>query len=348
MARPSQGAVLACVAALGLSVSGCGSDTGDNDGATTTPEPLTCPAACPANASSRITEPSGFTDNTGFADGNACCDICAVPGAVKIPPGKNGTYDWDFITMDALYIPQFCQALAEGHDFTLTNPENSTCTDSKLHLNGFQLHGLWPNYDSDWAACCQTPSPLSKEEVSGWNFSFDLQQYWVDAGVGPGCDACFNLNHEWQKHGGCFTNKPEAYFTAGLDLFKAWQGPRDASPFDYLASAMATWSLEGTFFMNSTKLQETWDIHAKSVGKPATKVLASCDYRGQTATLPNGTEVQYFSEIQWCLRRRAGLPYGVPVQASDLELVDCPGESRCTEPFAVRPGVLPPPFVAFQ
>ena len=257
MARPSQGAVLACVAALGLSVSGCGSDTGDNDGATTTPEPLTCPAACPANASSRITEPSGFTDNTGFADGNACCDICAVPGAVKIPPGKNGTYDWDFITMDALYIPQFCQALAEGHDFTLTNPENSTCTDSKLHLNGFQLHGLWPNYDSDWAACCQTPSPLSKEEVSGWNFSFDLQQYWVDAGVGPGCDACFNLNHEWQKHGGCFTNKPEAYFTAGLDLFKAWQGPRDVSPFDYLASAMATWSLEGTFFMNSTKLQET-------------------------------------------------------------------------------------------
>jgi len=259
-----------------------------------------------------------------------CCNICAAPGAVKIPDGKNGSYDWDFITMDAFWVPQFCQALSEGHDFTVTNVASSSCVASPPR-NSFQLHGLWPSYYINWSQCCQTPAPLRPNEVSSWTNLHELHLHWSDPAVDTECSVCFNLNHEWQKHGGCFTDNPESYFATGLELFKQWQ-----TNLEDITSWFSILGANGDLF-NATELQRRLNRNARKQGKSATKILAQCDKRGEKV-MHNGLEVMYVSEIQWCLHRKEGVFKGVPVTTSDLELFDCPGESNCGDVLAIRPG----------
>lgn len=318
--RVAHDMVLVTSAALAVSLSGCGQEN-----ATAAPPSLSCPTACPTNISERVTKADGFTTNTGF-DSTTCCDICAVSGP-SFPAGKNGTYDWDIIAMDALFVPQFCRGLVEGHDLTLTNVKGSTCAPHQLQT-GFQIHGLWPNYNQGFPSCCNTPQPLNPDEADGWDMLAEMRTNWASLAVAESCGACFTWNHEWQKHGGCFAAKPQDYFQAGLHLFAAMQTPLKA-----LADIFAK---QAGGIMNSSAFQAIWSKVASESGIASTKVLASCDQRGSTATTRSGEEVKYFAEVQWCYRRRSNISYGVPVSSWDLELIDCPPSQYACDIFAIR------------
>merc|ERR1712137_993785 len=141
-------------------LSGCG---GNNDLGS-------CPAACSEPAAKRtgFDKATGFTTNRGFVDGknDECCDICAIPNANGTGVGHNASYDWDYIVMDSMYVPQFCAGLDAGHDITVTNVPGSKC--SSAVRSDFQVHGLWPNYYDGYPACCMKPEPLKPEDVEKW------------------------------------------------------------------------------------------------------------------------------------------------------------------------------------
>lgn len=292
-----------------------------------------CPVACTKPAEERISfnKSTGFTDNTGFVFGSTdeCCDICAIPNAVITPKGRNATYDWDFIVMDSMYMPQFCNALSSGHDFTVTNVAGSKCLDSQMS-SGFQIHGLWPDYDNGFAACCLKPAPLDPKQVEAWTFHSDLQSKWADAAVDSHCGTCFNLNHEWQKHGSCFTDTPQKYFEAGLAMTDPF-----ITAFNALTRAMA---MPSNAIMSVTTVRAIWSNAAKAAAQPSTRIGVMCDSRMKTTH--EGMEVTYFSELQICWKRKPGIFKGVPLTAADIEPVDCPADMHgaCNEVFAVKIG----------
>lgn len=158
-----------------------------------------------------------------------CCQIC-LPGT---PPtvcfnnkdpeckSKTGNGDYDFLLLDQMWQPQFCASLKGGHDPTLTHLIGTECQDDAP--KDLRIHGLWPNYFNGYPQCCNsTSSPsytLNPSEVIEWDIYPQLQSAW--AGVAPinTCSVCYMLNHEWLKHGGCYSpGDPIKYFTDSVGI----------------------------------------------------------------------------------------------------------------------------------
>jgi ribonuclease T2 len=134
---------------------------------------------------------------------------------------KTGDGDYDFLLLDQIWQPQFCDMLSGGHDPTLTHLEGTTCTaDAPRDL---RIHGLWPNYYNGYPQCCNSTSApsltLDPAEVTQWDIFPSLQAHW--AGVAPldSCAVCLTLSHEWLKHGGCYSpGDPVSYFADSLAI----------------------------------------------------------------------------------------------------------------------------------
>lgn len=146
---------------------------------------------------------------------------------------------YDFLLFDQIWLPQWCNAFSMGHDPTLSHTTGTLCEPSVyLSTPRLSIHGLWPNLFDGFQVCCSSNNPLTinpykLKAMSNYN---DLISQWYDptvtydSSVGPedqnsylkgsnpkypvDCSICYLLNHEWQKHGTCFSSSdPEADHT---------------------------------------------------------------------------------------------------------------------------------------
>lgn len=171
----------------------------------------------------------GFTNSTGYSpdtSSNSCCNAC-FPGTnatVCFDPdgscaGSTGDGDYDFILLDEMWIPQFCHALSNNYDPTLSHTAGMKC---QSVYNELSIHGLWPNYVDGYPQCCNASGnlqPLRPEEVEDWTIYPMLEEHWYDPAPSADCSTCYLLNHEWEKHGNCYSpGDPVAYFASGLQL----------------------------------------------------------------------------------------------------------------------------------
>lgn len=250
---------------LGLLVFAAAEDGDDNGSCYIAPS---CTVTSSADAYDNAT---GWTNNTGWGGvySSSCCQICLddMPTKVCFNPsdpnsqcmqkaGRSG--DYYYLMLDQIWLPQWCNALAQGHDPTLSHLQGSVCntaTDNSASKNTapvLLVHGLWPQYEDGFPQCCHSnsadPTPLTPSEVVGWNVWPELQTYWFDPTTtinettassssssavltdSSECDVCYLLNHEWLKHGTCYaadeiaTEDPKQYFYAGLELYHALGG----------------------------------------------------------------------------------------------------------------------------
>jgi ribonuclease I len=197
-----------------------------------------------------VYNPQGFTNLTGWQDVmsyDGCCNICLsiaptvqpslsptiqptsagetgnptqapTPSPTQNPSG-NPSYLYDYLLLDLMWLPQFCHALNEGHDFTLSHTLGSHCQSAIYSTQPrLSIHGLWPNKVNGSLACCTSASSnyevktLDPVQVSSWPIWSGMEFYWFDPTIstssqidGNTCSVCYLLNHEWQKHGSCFT-----------------------------------------------------------------------------------------------------------------------------------------------
>ncbi|RYH04884.1 hypothetical protein EON65_46230 [archaeon] len=195
--------------------------------------------AC-TNVYAKYDTTTGFTNLTGWDQSdsalptNSCCDICATQ--VEPLQGSAKAVDNNYLLLDQIWMPQFCNALKEGHDPTLSHLQGSLCLGSVTNSTPkLTIHGLWPNIAHGNNTCCYSPSaqpysPLDPALVEQWPIWPELQSTWFDPTVSctyanTECSICYLLNHEWQKHGTCFAsffspasqaNLELAYFSTGL------------------------------------------------------------------------------------------------------------------------------------
>lgn len=179
-----------------------------------------------ATASALTAEPvDGWTPEGG------CKDIClGGPKMTCLDESKCGNKtaspgDYDFLTLDQIWVPQFCRDLANGHDITVTHPSNSKCVPGQVK-NILSIHGLWPNYYGGYPACCSSDAisnfpmvPIDGE--LGAPLLERLQSMWHDPTnvASRGRESCYMWNHEWQKHGVCGAwVSPTQYLTHTMDI----------------------------------------------------------------------------------------------------------------------------------
>lgn len=191
-------------------------------------------AAEDANPTAETVAPS-FNYPGGWLDQERCVDICGVTpeSSVERPKpvvcfdpndadcaSKTGDGDYDYLLLSQHWVPSMCRGLAEGYDTTLTHQAGAVCTDDAPNL--LALHGLWPNYTTGFPQCCGSGMPLSPRDVHTWpeELRQDLADHQGDPTQGNFDDGiCHILNHEWQKHGTCFSDgDPQRYFEVGLEL----------------------------------------------------------------------------------------------------------------------------------
>ncbi len=118
-----------------------------------------------------------------------------------------------------------------GHDPTLSHLAGSKCGPNYVSDGTLSIHGLWLNYYAGFPACCGLLfgdiSLLKPEIVMEWSIYPRLKQHWIEplarvdnVDVDSFCaDTCYLLNHEWEKHGTCYSNNdPEKYFSTALTI----------------------------------------------------------------------------------------------------------------------------------
>lgn len=231
---------------------------------------------------------SGFTNDTGWvSSSDACCQIC-LPGTPSTVcfnasdtacTSKTGNSDYDFILMDQIWLPQFCAALAQGHDPTLSHLSGTKCT---KNISSLSVHGVWPNYFGGYPQCCtQVPwTPIDPQIVMSWSVWPDLQKFWFDPTEDNStCSICYMLNHEWEKHGTCFSpSNAEEYFTYGL----------------HLDSYLQSYSAEVKSFQGKTVLTE--DLMALYPHR----VNIVCDPMDATYPSSSASDTGVLLEVQTC------------------------------------------------
>ncbi|RLN72095.1 hypothetical protein BBJ28_00021174 [Nothophytophthora sp. Chile5] len=155
-----------------------------------------------------------------------CVDICTHSSAEPVCPTRDPAClrkkqqpgDYDFLLLEQLFLPQFCRDLLAGVDPTISHrnvnkyPRGITCEPS-LAVSKLSIHGLWPNYNAGFSACCNVSNAIRNQPLDALGFAAkmpdllaELGQVWVD----PTQQSSFNTlcelyNHEFQKHGLCYT-----------------------------------------------------------------------------------------------------------------------------------------------
>ncbi|KDO35043.1 hypothetical protein SPRG_01107 [Saprolegnia parasitica CBS 223.65] len=169
-----------------------------------------------------------------------CVDICV--GASPYPTCFTNTTDcihkrqqpgdYDTLLLDQLFLPQFCRDLLTGTDPTLTHrpvaayPLGIHCKMASVPSR-LLIHGLWPNYDGGYPACCNTSATTLNRPFNPytWTTRFpsllaDMIDAWTDATQLVPIDmTCELWNHEFQKHGLCYTDASSGYEDAAARYF---------------------------------------------------------------------------------------------------------------------------------
>jgi ribonuclease I len=164
--------------------------------------------------------------------------------------------NFDYLVFDQIWLPQWCNALLEGHDPTLSHLSSSSCYSAIYSSSSNQqlvIHGLWPNKEIGSAICCSSSdnervATLNPTVVQTWTIYSELTSSWFDPTTDMtyynstynqeiSCSTCYLLNHEWQKHGSCFALPNDLrtveenqfhYFESGLVLNTLLADPTSA------------------------------------------------------------------------------------------------------------------------
>jgi ribonuclease T2 len=99
---------------------------------------------------------------------------------------------FDFYVLSLSWSPSFCAMAAESGRGRGTNAQCG------VRPYSFVVHGLWPQYDKGFPEYCQLPAPLLDHRIV--TSMLDLM---------PARHLIFN---EWDRHGTCSGQTPQAYF----------------------------------------------------------------------------------------------------------------------------------------
>ncbi|OQR85044.1 ribonuclease [Achlya hypogyna] len=168
-----------------------------------------------------------------------CVDICA--GASPFPTCFTNktdcihkhqvSGDYDSLLLDQLFQPQFCRDLLAGVDPTVTHrpvasyPLGIRCKEPVL--SRLLVHGLWPNYDGGYPACCKSTRALRSRPFDPRGLitkyptlTARMREQWGDATQDSALDmTCELWNHEFQKHGLCYASADDGYEEAAAKYF---------------------------------------------------------------------------------------------------------------------------------
>lgn len=268
------------------------------------------PGTCPADRG--LPSPAGFTNTTGWApDGASCCDICAARGTNTVncfDPAtcgqKTGDNDWDFLVFDQMWLPQFCTALAEGHDPTLTHPPGSTCRSDARRSTGLSIHGLWPNYINGYPQCCKHVV-LDNQKLPG-SIQRRAMDEWVDptTASNSSCAFCSMWAHEMMKHGTCFATDMVGYFNTSLGIL------------DNIGTVTRRANtLLGQATQSKVRTAELHALYSPFV----VQILCDGD------DVRSSDSIGMFLELRTCWNRTEAFSASQP-RVDDLFQIDCPGK----------------------
>jgi ribonuclease T2 len=147
--------------------------------------------------------------------------------AKKQQPG-----DYDYLLLDQFYVPQFCRDLLRGIDSTVSHqnvnpfPKGIRCNDAVVK-NQLTIHGLWPNYNDGYPACCNVTENILNKPFHAADFAThqselleELSNLWIDPTQGNSYDTlCEIYNHEFQKHGICYAADGTDYMKSAIRYF---------------------------------------------------------------------------------------------------------------------------------
>ncbi|RLN51137.1 hypothetical protein BBJ29_005625 [Phytophthora kernoviae] len=222
--------------------------------------------------------PGGWMPNS-----QQCVDICVgVPPSPICPTRdpeclrkKQQPGDYDFLVLEQLFLPQFCRDLLAGVDLTISHrnvnkyPNGIVCEPSKA-TSKLSIHGLWPNYNAGFSACCNVSDTIRNQPYDALGFATEspellaeMDEVWVDP-TQPSSfrTLCELYNHEFQKHGLCyaanggtdFGRSARGYFHAVL---RAASVNRDATEAinDWAISSSPKTTLGAVMALYTTRVQ---------------------------------------------------------------------------------------------
>jgi ribonuclease T2 len=297
--------------------------------------------SCPAGNTVPYDSTTGFTNDTGWSSSastaDECCQIC-LPGTSVVNcfdstdtncTSKTGLGDYDYLLFDQIWLPQLCAALDQGHDPTLTHMQGTSCLASSAWYSKLGIHGLWPNYYGGYPGCCPVVQsyaeaasvsesssyiPLTPSEVAEWAISEELQAKWIDPTASDvnDCSTCSMWNHEWQKHGACFSTS----FT-------------DTSQQDYFNTSLAMFDVLWKYTEQVNAMSEQTVTTSSIANMYPKRVNVVCDPKDTNSM--NDADTKVFLELQTCwqhasddvdLLRELKTPF-VVVRESVYAMVNC-------------------------
>lgn len=182
--------------------------------------------------------PGGWLPN-----GQQCVDICIHASPSPTCPTQDPSCltkkqrpgDYDFLLLEQLFLPQFCRDLLAGVDLTISHrnvnkyPRGIVCKPSKA-ASKLSIHGLWPNYNAGFSACCNVSDATRNQPFDALGFAAEspellreMDEVWVDPTQSSSLHTvCELYNHEFQKHGLCYSaNGGEDFDFSAREYFRA-------------------------------------------------------------------------------------------------------------------------------
>jgi ribonuclease T2 len=171
-----------------------------------------------------------------------CVDICVnakttptcLTGAPECLAKKQQPRDYDYLLLEQIFVPQFCRDLLKGVDSTISHqnvlpyPNGITCKPEVVESE-LTIHGLWPNYNDGYVACCNATDTIGNHPYDAAKFADShekllrqMKNEWVDPTQSNEYDSlCEIYNHEFQKHGLCYGATGDDYDLAAANYFRA-------------------------------------------------------------------------------------------------------------------------------
>jgi ribonuclease T2 len=171
-----------------------------------------------------------------------CVDICvnskAAPTCLTSAPEclakKQRPFDYDYLLLEQIFVPQFCRDLLKGVDSTISHqnvnayPNGITCKPEVVESE-LTIHGLWPNYNAGYLSCCNATATAGNHPYNAAAFAknqvsllAEMKAKWVDPTQSSAYDTlCEIYNHEFQKHGLCYGAAGDNWDLAAADYFRA-------------------------------------------------------------------------------------------------------------------------------
>ncbi|KAF1317980.1 Ribonuclease, partial [Globisporangium splendens] len=192
-----------------------------------------------------------------------CVDICvnskASPTCLTSSPEclakKQRPFDYDYLLLEQIFVPQFCRDLLKGVDSTISHqnvnayPNGITCKPEVVQSE-LTIHGLWPNYNDGYAGCCNVTDTIGNHPYNAAAFAknqpellAEMKTKWVDPTQPNEYDTlCEIYNHEFQKHGLCYGAYGDDYEKAAVTYFKATLNA--ANTYANATAQINTWAAE--------------------------------------------------------------------------------------------------------